>query len=119
MAQGFAGFYGNEKFRAFSAGSRPAGFVAPLAIEVMKEKGIDISGHYSKSVGNLTEKEFDVVVTMGCGDTCPWVPAKKRVEWKIEDPIGGSVEVFRRVRDEIEGKVRELFQNEVYPSLSP
>lgn len=108
MAEGFARHLGSDQFRVFSAGSRPAGFVAPQAVAAMREKGIDLSGHYSKSVQDLGEKFYDVVVTMGCGDECPWVPAGRRFDWPIADPIGQSDQVFARVRDEIEKKVRGL-----------
>jgi protein-tyrosine-phosphatase len=108
MAEGFFRQLAKGEVQVFSAGSHPAGFVAPQAVAVMKEKGIDISGHHSKSVKEIGEKSFDLLVTMGCGDDCPWVPAKQRVDWVIPDPIGESDEFFRGVRDEIEAKVREL-----------
>lgn len=112
MAEGFAKHLGKGKWEVYSAGSRPAGFVAPLAVEVMKEKGIDISGHYSKSVEELPLKKFDYVVTMGCGDTCPFVPAKQRIDWQIADPIGSPIGFFRQVRDEIEAKIKALLAQE-------
>jgi arsenate reductase (thioredoxin) len=108
MAEGFARHYGGDKILAFSAGSRPAGFVAPLAIEVMKEKGIDITRHHSKAISELPRQSFDYVVTMGCGDECPWVKGKLHLDWQIADPIGRPIEFFRQVRDEIEEKVKEL-----------
>lgn len=108
MAEGFAKAYGPKYLIVFSAGSHPAGFVSADAIVYMKEKGIDISGHYSKGVIDLPKMEFDYVVTMGCGDDCPLVPSKKRLDWKIHDPIGGSPNFFRFVRDSIEEKVKEL-----------
>lgn len=115
MAEGFARTFGGEKIQVFSAGSRPAGFVAPQAVSVMKKKGIDISGQHSKSIDSLSEKSFDVVVTMGCGDDCPWIPAKRRVDWSIPDPIGKSDEFFLKVRNEIEIKIRELLKSIVDP----
>ena len=108
MAEGFARHLGSKRIQASSAGSRPAGFVAAGAIEVMKEKGIDISGHASKSVEDFRGQKFDAVVTMGCGDACPWVPAERRFDWRIPDPMGQSSEVFRQVRDQIEEQVRLL-----------
>ncbi|MCC6273377.1 MAG: arsenate reductase ArsC [Deltaproteobacteria bacterium] len=108
MAEGLARHLGGGAVEAFSAGSRPAGFVAAGAIEVMKEIGVDISGQASKSVEAFRGQDFDVVVTMGCGDACPWVPAKRRLDWKIPDPIGQSPEFFRKVRGQIEGLVRDL-----------
>ena len=110
MAEGFARHLSADRVLAYSAGSRPAGFVAKGAIEVMKEKGIDISGHSSKSVEDFRDQSFDAVVTMGCGDACPWVPAQRRFDWKIPDPIGQSPQFFRQVRDQIEAQVRELLE---------
>lgn len=110
MAEGFARALGPKELVIFSCGSHPAGFVSREAIEGMKEKGIPISRHYSKGIEEIPLKEFDVVVTMGCGDYCPSVNAKKRVDWQIPDPIGRSPEFFRKVRDEIEGKVQELLK---------
>jgi arsenate reductase len=108
MAEGFARFYGKDRVEAFSAGSRPSGRVNETAIEVMKEAGVDISSQESKGFDVLLFKEFDVIVTMGCGDECPFIPAKKRVDWKIRDPKGKPVEFFREVRDEIKEKVLKL-----------
>lgn len=110
MAEGLARHLGGESVRAHSAGSRPAGFVAPLAIEVLRERGIDISQQHSKSVAEFQGQSFDYVVTMGCGDACPWLPAKVRLDWQIPDPIGRPVEFFRQVRDEIETKIRSLLE---------
>jgi len=118
MAEGFAKKIAGERYDVYSAGTRPAGFVHPDAIAVMHEVGIDISSQYSKGFNQVPVKSFDHFVTMGClpaevstkagGDTCPVVAAKNRIDWQIEDPIGQPIEVFRRVRDEIEAKVKEL-----------
>ena len=85
--------------------------IAPKTFEVMNEVGIDISDQASKSVRVLPYNEFDIVVTMGCGDKCPFVISKERLNWEIEDPIGKPIEVFRKVRDEIGIKVKELIEN--------
>lgn len=111
MAEGFARHLGCESVEAFSAGSRPAGFVADGAIRTMREIGIDISGQASKSVEEFRDRDFDVVVTMGCGDACPWVPAKLRLDWQIPDPIGKDATFFRMVRDRIEALVKDLLEN--------
>jgi len=74
----------------------------------MKEVGIDISSQSSKGFADLPHKEYDCVVTMGCGVVCPFYPAKEKLDWQIEDPIGQSIEVFRQVRDEIKTKVQDL-----------
>jgi len=110
MAEGFAKFYGREKVEVFSAGSNPSGEVDQIAIEVMKEKGIDISEQKSKGFKELPYKDFDYVITMGCGDVCPFVPAKERIEWEIEDPKGKSKEELRQTRDKIENKVKEFLK---------
>jgi len=80
--------------------------VNPTAVEVMREKGIDLSGHRSKTPADLPAGPFDCLITMGCGDACPSVPAKKRIEWDIPDPKGKGLDIFRQVRDQIEEKVR-------------
>jgi arsenate reductase len=108
MAEGFAKKLGQGKIEAKSAGSNPSGMVDKMAIKVMNEKGIDISGQKSKGFDDLKEKKFDYVITMGCGDVCPFVPAKHRIEWDIPDPKGKSIEIFGPVRDEIERKVKEF-----------
>lgn len=108
MAEGFAKKMAGDRFDIYSAGTRPAGFVAPEAVQVMKEAGIDISSQYSKGFDRVPAIEYDYLVTMGCEETCPVVAARERIEWQIDDPIGQPIEVFRRVRDDIEAKVKEL-----------
>lgn len=108
MAEGFARFYGKGRIAAYSAGSRPSGKVNEMALQVMKEAGIDISLQASKGFDDLPYKEFDIVVTMGCGDECPFVPASRRIDWQIRDPKGKPVEFFREVRNEIKERVLEL-----------
>lgn len=107
MAEAFARLDGVE---AYSAGSRPSGKVNPKAIEAMRELGYDLSTHHSKSLADLEGVEFDVAVTMGCGDACPNLNAARREEWQIPDPKGMSPEQFREVRDLIAAKVKELVQ---------
>lgn len=111
MAEGFAKKFGGGKVEAFSAGSRPSGHVNSDAIAVMKEVGLDISEQRSKGFSDLPYKEFDIIVTMGCGDACPFFPAKERFDWQIEDPKGKDRGFFRRVRDAIKIKVNELFES--------
>ncbi len=108
MAEGFARKLAGDKFEVYSAGSHPAGFVAPNAIAVMKEIGIDISGQKSKGFADVPQKGFDYVISMGCKDVCPIYPAKEKIEWDIEDPIGQPIEVFRQVRDKIRSRVEEF-----------
>lgn len=109
MSQAFAKILGGETVEAFSAGSKPSGIVNPKAIAAMKELGYDLSVHDSKSLDEVKQfATFDVVVTMGCGDACPWMPAKKFIDWDIPDPRNMNEEEFRIVRDLIRSKVNEL-----------
>jgi protein-tyrosine-phosphatase len=108
MAEAFAGKLGAGRIEACSAGSRPAGGVNPRAIAFMAERGIDISGRVPKPLSAFADQAFDVVVTMGCGDACPWLPAKRRVDWALPDPKALPGDGFRAVRDEIESRVQQL-----------
>ena len=109
MAEGFAENLGRETVEAYSAGSRPSSAIDPLVVEVMKEKGVDLSHKRPKGLDDLPSIEMDYLVTMGCEETCPAVPTKKIVGWEIPDPKGKSIEFFREVRDMIEDKVKALF----------
>ena len=108
MAEAFARIYGGEKVEAHSAGSRPSGRINPRAVEFMREVGYDLTTHASKSLDQFNRREVDVAVTMGCGDECPLVRAKRREEWQIPDPKEMLPEQYREVRDLIERKVRDL-----------
>jgi len=108
MAQAFANIYGNGKVEAYSAGSRSSGKVNPKAIAAMKELDYDLAKHQSKSLDDLPDVVFDYAVTMGCGDACPLVRAKKRIDWNIPDPRDMDEAEFREVRDLIGRKVFEL-----------
>ena len=110
MAQGFAEALGQEKVEVYTAGSKPSSQIDPLVIEVMKEKGIDLSGNRPKGLNELPPVEMDYLVMMGCEETCPALPAKEIVEWSIPDPKGQSIEFYREVRDMIEVKVRTLLK---------
>ncbi len=85
--------------------------VNAFAIEAMREKGIDISAHKSKSTRQVPQERYEAVVTMGCGDACPHLPAKYRLDWQIPDPVGRPIETFRAVRDQVEREIKDLFQN--------
>jgi len=111
MAQGFAEALGREKVEVYSAGSRPSQQIDPLVIEVMKEKGIDLSGKRPKGLNDLPPIEMDYLITMGCEETCPAVAARKVIEWDIPDPKGKSINVFREVRDMTEEKVKTFLKN--------
>ncbi|MBI3609937.1 MAG: arsenate reductase ArsC [Nitrospirae bacterium] len=108
IAEAFALIYGNGKLEIYSAGSRPSGKVNPKAIESMREVGYDLARHDSKSLADIPAVEYDIVVTMGCGDECPYVQAKHREDWNIHDPNNLPPEQFRKIRDEIEMKVKEV-----------
>lgn len=108
MAEAFARIHGADKVQAHSAGSRPSGRVNPKAVEAMRELGYDLTTHTSKGLSDFNEKEVDVAVTMGCGDECPLVLAKQRVDWQIPDPRDMTPDQFRVVRNLIEAKVKEL-----------
>ena len=107
MAEAFARLHGGDAVEALSAGSRPSGRINPKAIRFMAERGCDLTSHASKSLDEVAG-EFDAVVTMGCGDDCPWVPAKRREDWALPDPRDMDDAGYRRVRDEIEARVQAL-----------
>ena len=108
MAQAFAKIWGGEEVEAYSAGSRPSGKINPRAIVAMAELGYDLSTHDSKSLDEIPAIQFDYVVTMGCGDACPWVPAVHRIDWQIPDPREMDPIEFNEVRGLISKKVKEL-----------
>jgi len=85
MAEAFARIHGGNEVEALSAGSRPSGQINPKAVRFMAELGYDLTRHVSKSLDEIAG-EFDAVITMGCGDNCPWVPAKRREDWALPDP---------------------------------
>ena len=109
MSQAFAIINGGNNVEAYSAGSKPSGIVNPKAIAAMKELGYDLSTHDSKSLEEVKSfAPFDAVVTMGCGDACPWMPARKFVDWVIPDPKHMQPKEFNEVRNLIEEKVKDL-----------
>jgi arsenate reductase len=108
MAEGFARKLGEGEIDAYSAGSRPSGMVNPRAIAAMNEAGVDISAHESKGFDSLSSGEWDLVATMGCGDACPHLPAKMRVDWDLPDPANMSPSEFNEVRAKIREYVIKL-----------
>ena len=110
MAEAFANYYGKGKLTASSAGIKLADKVNPVAVEVMKEKGIDISKAKPKLLTTLLSNEADLIVTMGCGvaEICPGPFFKTTVDWELEDPKGKPIEKVREIRDEIERRVQKL-----------
>jgi len=106
MAAGFARRH--EGVRVYSGGSEPADSVNPVAVGAMAEVGIDISGYVPARFTDEVLQDVDVVVTMGCGDACPFVPGKRYIDWPLDDPKGRGIEDVRRIRDEIETLVDDL-----------
>ena len=109
MAEGFAAHYGKGILEVHSAGTHPAPIVSPDAVGVMREKGIDISVQYPKSLDEIPDK-LDVLITMGCGVECPYIPAGYREDWGIKDPVGLTLNGFREIRDVIEKKVFDIIE---------
>ena len=107
MAEGFARYLAGDMFEAYSAGSERYPEVKPLAVEVMKEAGIDISGQYPKLISQIPQ-DLDYVITMGCGVQCPLIKGAHKEDWGLDDPSGKGIEEFRKTRDLIEIKVKEL-----------
>jgi protein-tyrosine-phosphatase len=108
MALGFFTALAGGRATCYSGGSEPADHVNPSAVAAMAEKGIDITAELPKRWTDAMLQEADVVVTMGCGDTCPFVPGRRYEDWPLPDPAGQSLEAVRPIRDEIEGRVRGL-----------
>lgn len=109
MAEAFARIHGHD-VEAYSAGSRPSGVVNPKAVEAMAELEYDLSRHKSLGLGDIPDVEYDFVATMGCGDACPNVQAKIREDWQIPDPKHLPPEEFRKIRDLIESKVKDMLE---------
>ena len=108
MAEAFARIHGAGEIDAFSAGSRPSGIINQRAIAAMRERGYDLTSHRSTGLDAIAAGPYAAVVTMGCGDACPWVPASLRVDWALPDPRDMAPPEFNAVRDEIEQRVIEL-----------
>jgi arsenate reductase len=108
MALGFFNRLAGDQAVAYSGGSEPADEVNPSAVAVMAEKGIDITAEHPKCWTNEMVEAADVVVTMGCGDTCPFIPGRRYEDWVLPDPAGQPTDAVRPVRDEIEARVRSL-----------
>jgi arsenate reductase len=108
MALGFFNRMAGDRAVAYSGGSEPADQINPAAVAVMAEKRIDIAGEQPKRWTDEMVEAADVVVTMGCGDTCPFIPGRRYEDWTLPDPAGQPVDAVRPVRDEIEARVRGL-----------
>jgi arsenate reductase len=115
MAAGYMRELSGGRVEVLSAGSEPKDAINPVAVAAMAEEGIDIANNVPKILTVEAVKESDVVITMGCGDTCPIFPGKRYEDWELEDPAGKDLETVRRVRDDIRGRIEGLLA-EILPA---
>ena len=108
MAAGYLNHLSGGRIEVQSAGSEPADKINPVAVQAMAEDGIDIEAEQPKILTTEAVKESDVVITMGCGDTCPYYPGKRYEDWVLDDPAGQGIEVVRPIRDQIRRRVEQL-----------
>lgn len=114
MAAGWLQHLAGDRVQVLSAGSAPADSINPVAVEAMREVGIDIAGNQPKVLTTEAVKESDVVITMGCGDTCPFFPGKRYEDWVLDDPAGQGIDSVRQIRDDIKGRIVTLI-SEILP----
>jgi len=115
MAAGWLRALAGDRITVRSAGSEPAERLNPVAVEAMREVGIDISGNQPQLLTADAVQQADVVITMGCGDTCPYFPGKRYEDWELTDPAGQPIEVVRHVRDAIRAHVEALLRELLVP----
>jgi len=108
MAAGFLQHLAGDRIEVLSAGSAPADAINPTAVAAMAEVGIDIAGSQPKVLTTESVQASDVVITMGCGDACPFFPGKRYEDWKLDDPAGQGIDAVREIRDDIRGRIEEL-----------
>lgn len=108
MAAGFLRDLAGDRIEVRSAGSMPADQINPTAVEAMSELGIDITAEHPKVLTTEAVQASDVVITMGCGDACPFFPGKRYEDWKLDDPAGQGIESVRSIRDEIRARIEQL-----------
>ncbi|MFI6997032.1 arsenate reductase ArsC [Nocardia sp. NPDC050175] len=118
MAAAFLTHLAGDRVEVRSAGSQPADHVNPSAVEAMRELGIDIAAAIPKVLTTDAVEASDVVITMGCGDTCPFFPGKRYLDWKLDDPAGQGIDAVRPIRDEIEHHIRGLLDELGIPSAA-
>jgi arsenate reductase (thioredoxin) len=111
MAAGWLRHLAGDAVEVRSAGSEPADQINPVAVEAMREVGIDITAEQPKKLEYATAQASDVIITMGCGDTCPIFPGKRYEDWDLTDPAGQPIEVVRAVRDDIRARIEKLISN--------
>lgn len=110
MAAGYLRHLGGDRVEVLSAGSAPADSINPVAVAAMAEEGVDIASEQPKILTADAVKTSDVVVTMGCGDTCPFYPGKRYEDWILDDPAGQGIEAVRPIRDEIRRRIEALLE---------
>jgi protein-tyrosine-phosphatase len=115
MAAGYLRHFAGDTVEVRSAGSEPGDRINPVAVQAMAEDGIDIANEQPKILTTEAVKTSDVVITMGCGDTCPFYPGKRYEDWVLDDPAGQGIEVVRPIRDEIRRRVEQLI-DELQPA---
>ncbi|SDS00150.1 arsenate reductase [Brevibacterium sandarakinum] len=108
MAAGYLRHYAGNRIEVRSAGSVPAEHINPIAVEAMGEDGIDITAEQPKVLTNEAVQDSDVVITMGCGDACPFFPGKRYEDWELDDPAGQGIEAVRPIRDDIKTRIEAL-----------
>ena len=118
MAAGYLRHLGADRIDVRSAGSMPAAQINPVAVEAMREEGLDITAQTPKVLSTEAVQSSDVVITMGCGDACPIFPGKRYEDWELEDPAGQDLAAVRTIRDEIKGRVEELISSLEAPTAS-
>jgi arsenate reductase len=111
MAAGWLRHLAGDRVEVLSAGSAPAGTINPVAVEAMAEVGVDIAAQQPKLLSEAAVQASDVVITMGCGDACPFYPGKRYEDWELDDPAGQGIESVRPIRDEIRRRVVELIDS--------
>ncbi|MFT4468725.1 arsenate reductase ArsC [Arthrobacter sulfonylureivorans] len=111
MAAGYLQHLAGDHITVLSAGSEPGNQINPVAVQAMAEEGIDISQAVPKILTTGAVQESDVVITMGCGDTCPYFPGKRYEDWVLDDPAGQGIDMVRRVRDDIKNRVQTLIRS--------
>lgn len=120
MAAGFLRYYGGDRVEVRSAGTAPKDSINPVAVEAMAELGIDIEGNTPNLLSDDAVLASDVVITMGCGDTCPFYPGKRYEDWVLDDPAGEGIETVRGIRDQIKVHVLELLESwQLEPAVEP
>ena len=111
MAAGYLQYLAGDRIEVLSAGSQPGHEINPVAVHAMAEEGIDIGGNQPKVLTTEAVQASDVVITMGCGDECPYFPGKRYEDWKLDDPAGQGIDAVRPIRDEIKSRIEALIES--------